>query len=334
VIEIECLPAAKLTVGATVTPLHQIDDNSFNCFFGDVPEEFAFFMEEEFTTFDCIDLFQGHTCDFRLVSHVGGRQGAPWAVFSQYNLDIKRGQTQSQHTPHFSLYAQDFEFALPDNVNFGYFQLICIAADASFAGKEFNYRDLLTFYVYRNRKMRRAVPHPAVIAIRPYAIQTYVPMVPGQHLQLIAQQDSEIEVCDECLYSVGASKVFTVAGEKLQCVTYENRKLSDKVESIFVYGHKLMGIMIPPLKKRGKEVFASFRKPLDEAVVYSEGLDGIEIEDLSQVEWVWDDKCMDMEKTKDGIRIRLTKPLESVFIQRDGEQWWICENAQVLTGRL
>jgi hypothetical protein len=305
----------------------------------DSPEECSIFIEEEFATFDCNNHFANGVCDFSLISQIPWCEKGAWAIFSTFNLDVFLGVTKVKPCSGIQHILQGFHVELPISSEFGYLQLLCVPERVKALGQVYSRREVLTIYVYRNRRVRRVVVHPNLITLNPSNAQTYVPMVPGQHLQLVFNDALQIEhPVGDCLSHVPRmDKLFVICGEQMRSHTYVCCGRNEKIEPIFISSAKKQDfkcVMVPPLTRKDQEVYATVLQPITQAVVYADGLDGLDIICPNQQDCVVDELRMDLINTDEGVSVHFKESMNTVCIQRDKDNLWVLPDLQPLTGRI
>ena len=313
---------SDLAEGADVTLLEDIKEKPSIGLTCDVLEERAFFMEEEFATFNCLESFYQNCCEFRLISQIPWMDHYAWAIFNTHNLKMERGDVARKTHGKYAFISQNFAFELSEGENFGYFQLICIPEQVFHDSAVYHKFDLLTFMVYRNCKTARFMAIPHLVTLHPKAEHTYVPMVPGQSLQLIVSDSEDIEVAEDHFELVsGSQKLFTLGRDgkpdRLKAATYACR---DQECSLFIENKS---IIVPKMCVQDDGVYVSILKPVSDAVIYTEGVDRIQITCPGAEKWAWDEEAVDITGASDEIEIRLLKKINSLCLQYDNDIWWV-----------
>lgn len=321
--------------GSIVTCLKDVTDKP-SCGSGsDVPEERAFFLEEKFATFDCDGDFGDNGCVFSLVSQIPWTDHYAWAIFGYYNLSIDNVECLRQRESRITFVKQKLSIKLIDNVDYGYFQMICIPERVYYDSCGFNKFDIITFMVYVNRKIGKKYISPLVITLNPKLDTTYVPLIPNQHLQLITANDVGIDFFDCGLtHVVNSDKSFNLGRnniqEKLKASTYVCNQLSEGIA--FTAGD--FAVVLPKLTNEDRGIFATILKPIGDAIIHAECIDGIHLICPDEQQWSWDDSCISVEATEDGIDILLLKPLNNVCLQLYNGIWQIFESYNVAVGAI
>lgn len=269
-------------------------------------------MEEQFATFDCMETFAGNCCEFRLVSQIPWMDHYAWAIFNSHDVSIVRGDVNRRSFSKQTYVSQAMSFELLKD--FGYFQLICIPEKIVHDGIMYRQYELLTFMAYRDIRVKKSLASPHLITICPEMNTTYVPMVPGQCIQLICPDSDKVENDDVLSFIPGTKKSFSLGGKgrvnRLQSVTY--RCESDEGGVTYIDNKSLI---IPRLLKQDDEAFIKILKPIDDFDVYVEGIDYVFLECFEGVDnWLWDEDYFDVESSAEGIYIRLKKPLKSISV--------------------
>lgn len=285
----------------------------------------SLFIEEEYANFDHIDSFINNHCYFSLISQVPHMDYCAWAIFNTSGITLKETETDRKVHGKLAFTIQSFRLELNDDV--GYFQLICLPEKVIYDDCVFDRFDLLTFMVYRNRKVMRSVPTPYLVTLRPFLKQTFVPLVEGQRLQLITVEEEGIEIFGDGLKEVqGTSRFFSVNKSnyisKLKSNTFDYSHSSNLMLSV--------GSDIISFPEIDSENYIALFEPNDNTAIYAEGIDGVKIECCQESLWNWDDSNLIVKSMVDGLDISLKKPANSICVELDGEIRWAFTSKNII----
>jgi hypothetical protein len=332
VVELEHVLSQNPEDGAIVTPLSSIQSKVM-AYTWDSPKERSFFIEEGFATFDCEYKIEDNNVDLLMVSQVAWMDHYAWAFFGGWNVLVAKGEVQRRNNLGGQAYvSQHFRMSLEEGVDSGYVQMICIPNQIVCSGEFYNQFDIITFHLYRNRKTRCKVAHPGILLLRP-VLNTYVPMIPGQHLQLVVNEESAVD--SEVKELKDVARTFSLNKQKMKSMTYVREKL-EKTDPIFINkGHWYSNVYLCGVEKRDQGYFIKVSEPEGNTVVYTQDLDGFEIALPDDDEdWVWDDSILEVDKNKDSMIAVFKKPISSIVMQRDCGHWWLSENSKAIVGTL
>jgi hypothetical protein len=221
---------------------------------------------------------------FKLIfaSKVADSDIESWRYFASKGLDIFWcGQKAKVAFPSVGRrqIIQKFRVSLRPGSNAGFVQFFQAAKEGLKNTKGgYPYGTIATYFVYRGPESSLDKEwYPSLLSVFPQACQTYVPMRRGQTLQLILPETYTYSVWgklpEAALLSSGSYK----AVGRFDCHYFKYvRDIADGYPIFFASREtpKQGVVIVPPIEERGGKRYAVLHAPLNNMILYTNGIDG------------------------------------------------------------
>lgn len=159
---------------------------------------------------------------------------------------------------------QVFRVSYTDNAEFGCIVFRCAGENVTYGKDVYRQNELLTIYFHRTREDYEVAPYPPVVTLTHLQEQNYVPMIPGQILQIIPNL-GEVEIEDYQTQSdrsmLFVNKEPITKNGKLWVYRYECIRVAETVQLFFLKGEQTCSVIIPPIFVDDKDLFVVISQP-------------------------------------------------------------------------
>lgn len=155
----------------------------------------------------------------------------------------------------------------------------------------FSYRNLpnriLTLFVFRNFETYQTMAHPCMITVAPTHDQTYVYLIPGQHLQIITPDCCKVELCEKSEgFALFGQHFVKVNGSNVSCSYVRCKEPYVTQEPIIINCKKHQkAVLIPTVENGYIRVF----NPQKSFAAYCYNATGISVKFFDKTNEMW--KC-------------------------------------------
>jgi hypothetical protein len=251
-----------------------------------------------------------------------------WMIFNVYNVAvIKRGVK-------FGLYEdcgisfQNYLFELLEDCDAGYIQLYSLPKIARCDGCVYRQFSLMQISVFRNCASRKI--SPLVITVKAKETERVcVPLIPGQHLQVITSFNSIVDFSDPLSLVGNDDKTLCNNGGRITSTTFRCENLLTRGELVSISHNKrrsaiwLPGIMVTD----DGDLYPYLNSSECKTHLISHNMAGFAITNVTpEEEWLCDDFVNFIESDVGKI-IKFTKPQKSVIIEKN-QGFWLLEAGQ------
>lgn len=252
-----------------------------------------------------------------------GKAVKAWAVMCKYGVSTCQPQAVLVRQEGVDdVVTQVYKVNYTDNAEFGCVVFRCTNETLTYAKEEYKVNELLTVFFHRSREDADAAPYPPVVTLNRLQDQNYVPMVPGQILQIIPNiGEVEIEGVEKqsCLAARGSeslSKSGSLWVYRFECV-----RVPELAEPLFLKGQQTCSVIIPPLLCDDKDVFAVITEPYKSVRVMCENLTSLRVRfarDIPVIKWPVRQVDIPTANTQTHeLTMRFTRRLDSVNMLND-----------------
>lgn len=188
-----------------------------------------------------------------------------WSVFTKYGLTVTQPQAVIvRQDGTFDVATQVFRVNYADNADWGCLILRCCNDNLIYGKDIYKLNELLTIYFHRTREDFEQAPYPPMLTLARLADQNYVPILPGQMLQVVPNIGStDIEDYqangDRCLMFRNYERL--TRNSKFWCNRYECVRIPDDHQALWVRGEQPASVILPPVHVDGKDVFCVVTEP-------------------------------------------------------------------------
>ena len=322
-----------------------IDPTCIPTYSMDVPDEKCIFLQEQFTNFgDSVEYLGGNRFAICLATelfhkslvHLHNQQA--FLMFDSLNIKLIGSRpARCDKYQKVAVSNQDFLFELMPGNSYGYIQLYSLPEIARCYGEVFKKNSLLSISVFHNQQSRKVAP--SMITVKPpTSDRLYVPLFPGQKLQLITPTKSSIDVSSPRLTIVKESERSLRSNgpyeSKVKSTIIHCQQMLVRGEIIMITnGKKSSSIWLPGIMTADDiDFYPFFNKPSPRTKTHliTHNMSGFVILDDSNPNWFCDDFAKVNLKENTGTIVSFTKPQKSVMIESSVEQtetfWWLSAN--------
>lgn len=228
----------------------------------------------------------------RIAHADAGKPVKTWAVLCRYGVNTAQPAAvlvRQEGTD--DIVTQVFRVTYTNNSEFGCLTLRCTNESLTYNKELYRQNDLLTIYFHRTKEDFDAAPYPPVITMTKLADQNYVPMVPGQILQIIPNLGPvEVEEYqsqgDKCLLFLDKEQL--TKNGKLWVYRYECIRVAEMHQPLFLKGEQSCSVIVPPVLCDDKDVFAVITEPYKSVKVWCDNILSLRVrfaKDIPVVRW-------------------------------------------------
>lgn len=219
---------------------------------------------------------------------------------------------------------QAFRINYTNNAEFGCIVFRCANERLTYGKDVYLQHELLTIYFHRTREDYDVAPYPPVITLTHLQEQNYVPMVPGQILQIIPNL-GEVEIEDYQIQG-GRSMAFVnkeqlTKNGKLWVYRYECIRMSDTTQLFFVKGEQTCSIIVSPVLVDGDDLFVVVAHPYKTVKIICNNITSLRLrfaKDIPIVRWPVKMMCVpSVNSTLHELKVKFHKQLDSVNLQHE-----------------
>ncbi len=188
-----------------------------------------------------------------------------WTVLTKYGLTVQQANSgyASQVNKQWDSVTNTLKVALLDGYEWGCLQLRCMADTLHYGDRKFSKDEILDFYFHRDHDGASSIPYPPMVNLFQFSDQNYIPLVPGQILQVLPSIESQIddlqEMGDRCVMWSGQDRVGK--SNNWRCFRYECVQIPQRSQHLYIKGKENYCVIFPPIYRSGKEVFVVVTEP-------------------------------------------------------------------------
>jgi hypothetical protein len=142
-----------------------------------------------------------------------------FTLFAKYGLKIalNKGFSYSAVGNNQESIQENMSVAILEGHDWGCLQLRCVNPTLEYNKCRYGADSLFTFYFYKNTFVIDEVPYPPIVTVIHLDDQNYVPLLPGQVVQVVAPEKSVVEGNNKSVLFCEKSAI----GKNLRCYRYE-----------------------------------------------------------------------------------------------------------------
>jgi hypothetical protein len=260
-----------------------------------------------------------------------------FTVFCKYGLTATHPKTVLVRSDgNDNVVTQVFSINYTDNSEFGCVVFRCVNEKLSYSKDNYKQHEMLTVYFHRTRSDYENAPYPPVITLTNLQEQNYVPLVPGQILQIIPNTGEVI--IEGCLDKADPSLSFINSepinkSKKLWVYRYECLHISTTTEPLFLKGEQTCSVIVPPILFDDDEIFSVISHPCKTAKIVCCNITSFRLRFVKDIPIVqWPAKMIEipsMNSVLHELKLKLLKTVESVYMVNDND---ICSMSCTLPG--
>lgn len=226
-----------------------------------------------------------------------GQNIKTWVVLTKFGLSVShpgaivsRSQGEQEET------TQVFRVNYADNAEWGCLVLRCTNDFLLYGNESYERNELLTVFFHRSQEDCDKAPYPPMVTITNLADQNYVPMLPGQIVQIVPEagttgiedyqnrNDDTQAKAERCLIFHSEDRL--TKNGKFWVYRYECLRVPEVNQMLFIQGEKTASVIVPPLRCDGKDVFAVITEPYKSAKISCENLTSLRIRFMRDIPMV------------------------------------------------
>lgn len=210
-----------------------------------------------------------------------GQDPKGWAVLTKMGVNVSLELSLTRPQGQGEVFSQYFKVSYNGEGDWGCIVFRCgetLCQD----DKYYKEGDILSIFFFKDHDRYEAAPYPPVVTMTRLSDQNYIPMLPGQILQLVPPAGSEeIEDhqsgSDRCLIFHGKetiSKSKNIWVQRFECIRPPEVYLP-----FFVRGEKAScSVIVPPLHQDGKDVYVVVPEPYKKVRIDCTNLTSIRVQ--------------------------------------------------------
>jgi len=199
----------------------------------------------------------------QLLKSEGGSK--TWGVFTKYGISAQQIQSVVvSEDGNYETVTQVFRVNYAENSGWGCLILRCMNETLVYGSECYKQNELLTLFFHRTREDYEQAPYPPMITLTRLQDQNYVPMLPGQMLQIVPNVgttgiDDYQSNGDRCLLFNSIERL--TKNGKFWCHRYDCLRIPTNHQSFFVKGESSASVIIPPVHCHDKDIFVVVTEP-------------------------------------------------------------------------
>lgn len=251
--------------------------------------------------------------------------GGAWKLFRMDGLIVLNCESCSIYGhKKYVKHSQQYKIA-SFNGDLPYIQLLCQAKRAKYLGIWYNEGDIITLYV-------RDIGFRPILAIKPKYEQTYVPMLPGQKLQVISDKScSELQwrfTSDSSLLYAGRCHLeSSYVGRDVVCDTFMcvSQVRANELLFLNLKESPWSKVICIPAESKSIERYPIIN-PVKDCIIYSNDIDGFILRSHNACKVNTDGPHLLSLYSSTGIsncetKVKLDKKVPFFRIIKDGSEW-------------
>ncbi len=243
-----------------------------------------------------------------------------FSVLCKYGVTVSQPQAVlARQDGNDDVVTQVFRVNYTNNKEFGCIVFRCVADNLIYNKDKYYQQELLTVYFHRTNEDYGLAPYPPVVTLTTLQEQNYVPMVPGQVLQIIPNT-GEVEI-EDCQSDSDRSLLFLdkeqlSKNSKFWIYRYQCIRVSEVTHPFFIKGEQTCSLIVPPTMVEDDDFFTVVTHPHKTVKILCSNLTSLRLRFVKDIPVMyWPKKAVEIPSVNSSLhelKIKFHKRISSV----------------------